>query len=59
MDPNRRDEVELYKAYTIDEVLERRELLTSSSGTDTRTDNSYYTSLTNSYMHYFFPGAPV
>ena len=31
MDQNRDSQVELYKAYSIDEILERRELFSSSS----------------------------
>ena len=35
MDQNRDTQVELYKAYSIDEILERRELFgSSSSSTD-------------------------
>jgi hypothetical protein len=31
MDQNRETQVELYKAYSVEEILERRELFTSSS----------------------------
>ena len=35
MDQNRDSQVELYKAYSIDEILERRELFGSSSSSTT------------------------
>jgi hypothetical protein len=41
MDQNRDSQVELYEAYTIEEVIERREMLSSSSGSYSR---SYYPS---------------